>query len=534
MNKKETINFVLVLSLSFVLGIIGINWGLPSETLHLQTYHPDEVWVLVSFQKMNPKRLDFNPHFFPWGTFHFYVVGAFLYFLSLFKAVTLEPSKEFYILHLTEIDKLYVAGRLVSVFATVGTVFFLFRIAEKLYSRRTAIFSALIMSILPLSVANAHYMKPNALGVFLIVLTCWVSLRILSLQSFPTYALAGFVAGLACATKYNGIWAVFFPLMFHFLLPYKERKNIFLIYTFLFFFLGFFTGCPYSLLAFKEFKEGIFYELDKFILVQHGDIGNPFFYHLFFSLRYGMGTPLFLLSIFSWCWSLVRKEKKSRFFSLWVFSYYLFICVFFKSKFARYMLPLLPFLSLLSGEFLTRIPFRKWRYFPLLVILFFFYNFLYVLSYDKLFLSPDPRTEASRWIEENIPVKSSIGVIFEPYFFTPPIIYMEYWVEGESAYNRGQPEKFNQYSILVWRKEKWRKEKPEYLVISEYEIRDFLRFPYLFPQEKELIEEIQRDYILIKKFDTPLTLGKMRFRKGFPPHDLLYPFPYVEIFKLKK
>ena len=131
-------------------------------------------------------------------------------------------------------------------------------------------------------------------------------------------------------------------------------------------------------------------------------------------------------------------------------------------------------------------------------------------------------------------MKSSIGVIFEPYFFTPPIIYMEYWVEGESAYNRGQPEKFNQYSILVWRKEKWRKEKPEYLVISEYEIRDFLRFPYLFPQEKELIEEIQRDYILIKKFDTPLTLGKMRFRKGFPPHDLLYPFPYVEIFKLKK
>ncbi|HEX67781.1 MAG TPA: glycosyltransferase family 39 protein, partial [bacterium] len=254
MGRKEKVIFILVLLLAFSLGIIGSNWGLPSETLHLQTYHPDEVGVLVSLQKMNPKRLDFNPHFFPWGTFHFYVVGVFLYFLSLFKAVTLVPSKEFYILHLNEIDKLYVAGRLISVFATVGTVFFLFRIAEKLYSRRTAIFSALIMSILPLSVANAHYMKPNALGVFLIVLTCWVSLRILSDQSFRTYALAGFVAGLACATKYNGIWAVFFPLMFHFLLPSKGRRNTLLIYTFLFFFLGFFTGCPYSLLAFKEFK----------------------------------------------------------------------------------------------------------------------------------------------------------------------------------------------------------------------------------------------------------------------------------------
>ena len=538
MEKKEKIILSLILGLSFFLNTLGLNWGLPSETLHLQTYHPDEVGVLVSLQRMNPKKLDFNPHFFPWGTFQFYLVGIFLGFMAILGRVKLVPQKEFYILHLREMDKLYMAGRMVSVFAQTGSVLLLYLLVKRLYSKKVAFFSALFFALMPLAVADAHYLKPNSAGLFFILATAYVASRLWENRTRKIYIFSGILSGLATATKYNGVWAILFPLLFHFFSPGEKIslkvKDKNLLFLFFFFFIGFFLGCPYSVLAFSEFKEGIFQQMTQFILVQHGDIGNPFLYHLFYSLRYGMGTPLFLLSLVGLLWVLVRRDRRDLLFSLWIFSYYLFISFFFKSKFARHMLPLLPFLALISSRFILegekRKPFSTLLYLGGVAILLF--TFLYTLSYDFLYIRPDPRTRASHWIEKNIPPGSSIGVLWEPYFYTPPIVYMEYWVEGESPYNRGNPEKFNRYRILVKSKGEWKGKLPDYLVVSEYEIRDILKYPRLFPREFREWKQLNRNYRLLYSFSNTLNLGPLRFRKGFPPHDLLYPFPEIKVYKM--
>ncbi len=536
---------LLVIILSFFLSTYGIRWGLPSETLHLQTYHPDEVGVLVSLQRMNPKKFDFNPHFFPWGTFHFYIVGAFLKILSLFHLVILSPYKEFYASHLREMDKLYIYGRMISVFAQTGTVCLLYLLVKRLYSQKAALLSALLVSIMPLSVADAHYLKPNSLSVFFIVWTALISSNLSESKNKKIYILSGFLSGLATATKYNGVWAILFPFLFHFS-SFKRKetkralmdKKLFLIP--LFFFIGFFVGCPYSILAFKEFKAGIFHQMNKFILVQHGDIGNPFLYHIFYSLRYGMGTPLFLLTFISVIWIVIKRQKKETSLLIWIISYYLFIASFFKSKFARHMLPILPFISILISRFLFTFISDKKKIFRftgfLSLVLVFIYTLTYTFAYDNLYISEDSRTKASKWVKKNISPKSEIGVLWQPYFYTPPIIYMEYWVKGKTIYNKDDPKKYNQYKIIVLKgssAEKVKRDKPDFIVLSEYEYRNALRFPKMFPMEKRLLDFIQNNYIQVKKFENYQQIGKLRFKKGFPPHDLLYPYPTILIYSHK-
>ncbi|MCD6218863.1 hypothetical protein J7K43_00585, partial [Candidatus Calescamantes bacterium] len=351
--------------------------------------------------------------------------------------------------------------------------------------------------------------------------------------------------GLATATKYNGVWAILFPFLFHFtgLKRVEIKKGLRdkkLLLIPLFFFIGFFIGCPYSILAFSEFKAGIFHQMNRFILVQHGDIGNPFLYHILYSLRYGMGTPLLLFSFISIMWVIAKRDRINILFLIWVISYYIFIAIFFKSKFARHMLPILPFLSILvSGFFLSLLEERRKLLRLTGCILSFgiiLYTFLYTFAYDTLYTREDPRTQASQWIEKNIPPHTRIGVLWKPYFYTPPIINMEYWVEGETEYNKDNPEKYNQYEIIVLKdssmKETQRK-TPDFIVLSEYEYRDALRFPEIFSKEKKLLNFIQRNYTLIEKFENLPSIGKLKFRKGFPPHDWLYPYPAILIYKYK-
>ncbi len=541
--KKPGLLILSIIILSISLNIYGIRWGLPSVNLNLRTYHPDEVGVLVSLQRMNPAKFDFNPHFFPWGTFHFYIVGIFLKFLALLHLVILSPSKEFYISHLKEMDKLYIYGRMISVLAQTGTVYLVYLLAKRLYSRKVALLSALFMSMMPLAVANAHYLKPNALGVFFVVWTALISSNLLENRNKKIYIIAGLLSGLATATKYNGIWAIFFPFLFHFAgFRSSERKkglkdkNLLLIL--LFFAVGFFVGCPYAILSFAEFKAGIFRQMDKFILIQHGDIGNPFVYHIWYSLRYGMGTPLLVMALFSMVWVGVKREKEGIMLLFWVVSYYLFIASFFKSKFARHMLPLLPFFAVLVSRFFIYLWESRRKLIHLgglfLAIIVTLYTFLYILSYDTLYLREDPRTQASHWIEKNIPPGRKIGVLEQPYFYTPPLVNMEYWVKGATLYNKGKPGKYNQYKIVVLKNASLKeitREKIAFIVVSEYEYRDALRFPSLFPRKKKLLDFIRDNYILVKKFENYQQIGRLRFRKGFPPHDWLYPYPAILIYK---
>jgi len=117
MDRKNTIFLISILFLSFLLNSAGIDWGVPSiirnrlyfeneaeirkslegiteekvvksKTLYkdelvgetfnpIRSYHPDESQFIKGLSNMNPKKLDFNPHYFWYGSFIFGFLGYF-------------------------------------------------------------------------------------------------------------------------------------------------------------------------------------------------------------------------------------------------------------------------------------------------------------------------------------------------------------------------------------------------------------------------------------------------------------------------
>ena len=61
--------------------------------------------------------------------------------------------------------------------------------------------------------------------------------------------------------------------------------------------LAFVAGTPYSILDYRNFLEGLRFD-SVHLMAGHGEmLGRGWIYHLMFSLRYGLGTPLLLAAI---------------------------------------------------------------------------------------------------------------------------------------------------------------------------------------------------------------------------------------------
>ena len=143
------------------------------------------------------------------------------------------------------------------------------------------------------------------------------------------------------------------------------------------------------------------------------------------------------------------------------------------------------------------------------------------LSYNRLFLSPDARTRASRWIQDHIPEGSRIAVIQKPYWYSPPVLYNDYIFSGRSQYWRIQP----RYRVmnLMYREGRINTEQPDYVVISDREIRMFQRSRGDFRKTDDWHHWDtflrQNGYEKIETFENRLEKNGAKLQANFPPDD---------------
>ncbi|MCM8765077.1 MAG: hypothetical protein NC830_06950, partial [Candidatus Omnitrophica bacterium] len=71
----------------------------------LRSYGADEQAVIASLSKMNPSKLDFNPHFFEYGGTYLYPLASFLKLCALFGLVKLEKDMRLYFFQPEEMGK---------------------------------------------------------------------------------------------------------------------------------------------------------------------------------------------------------------------------------------------------------------------------------------------------------------------------------------------------------------------------------------------------------------------------------------------
>ena len=81
------------------------------------------------------------------------------------------------------------------------------------WGARTALLAAVMIAVMPLHVRESHYVLTDVPVTFFVMVTFLLSLRAHERATAWSFALAGAAAGLAGATKYNGVLAVLMPIL---------------------------------------------------------------------------------------------------------------------------------------------------------------------------------------------------------------------------------------------------------------------------------------------------------------------------------
>lgn len=524
-----------VMALAFALRIIGIRWGMPDAT-HYYSYHPDEIHVLLPVQNIC-LRGDLNPHFFNYGSLYIYLVAlvakiGHLIGLSPFASPNLGP--------------LHVLGRMVTVLLGTATVYLVYLIGRELGGRWAGLLSALFLAITPLHIIHSHYATVDVAGTFWLALAFLMMLKLLSSPKLKWYLLAGMSIGFAAATKYNLALALLPLMVAHFLVWGKEsvkswQRPIVAVGTTL---VAFLIACPYSVLDYAEFKRDFLFEMEHMRIggtYAFVGMGSGWAYHVLHSFPWGLGGALLALVLVGLIWSIWRRQPADLVIWAWVLPYFLVIG-WAKEMFIRYTIPLLPFFCLWAGQLISDqyrqamvrsrgIPRqgRRIRWATMVCVLVIaLATLLFSLANLSMFVRPDPRTQAANWIRNKVELGASIGLVYIPWYFTPPIC-----PENGGEFSRREYSKWlvtAPYRLVVtgWDAQRLLQAQPEFFIISDLEYRDLVRLGNV--GAISLLDQLRRSYRHRETFQRPPSIFGFRVRTVTAPPDWLYPCPAISVF----
>jgi len=437
--QGKNIDFILLLIL-FIAAVVrywGIDFGLPNTLCR-----PDEN-LIVSIAKSPLNNL--HPGDFYYPSFYKYIV---LFFYSIYFFVGLligkfSSIKDFTKAFVTDPSAFYLIDRYLSAFLGIATVFVCYLIAKKLFDRKIARISALFLGLAYIHVRDSHFGTVDVPVTFLIM--CSVLFIIESYQNkiLKNYIISGIFAGLAASTKYSGIF-LFIPILAVHILnisELKERRENQFQYVFydkrmwlfgIAFILAFLAGTPYALLDFSGFIKDLSHQVTYLNIGHDGvKLARGWWYHLRYSLPFGVGINLFIISV-AGILVLIRKDLKK---ALILFSfplvYYLYAGKGY-TVFLRYIIPLIPFLCI-AGAFLVgyvlcciekNISPNLLRVIMSLLLIFILLPSLYnIAHFNKLLTRKDNRVIAAEWINSNIEDSGSIAQFGSDYDYGKVQLY---------------------------------------------------------------------------------------------------------------
>ena len=536
MDKKIHI-WVLaaILIIGLALRVTGIEWGLPTKTETLHTFHPDETIILTALKEMQPSKLDFNPHHFMVGNTHFYVSALVLKACSALKIIKLSSEKDFYRDDFREMDKIFIAGRIMSMTFALLTLLLVFLIGKEVYSEETGLWGALLMSIMPIHVIDSHYMTFDTPVTFWFTLTLFLSLKIYGSPRIKWYVLAGITSAMACGTKYYGGVSIFFPVCAHLIRDAGAgKKFVFdkrIWYAAAALLVTFFATNPYLLIVPKEAAGQIRDMLGLASTVKTSpDIikDNSFFFFYPKLATFDLGIPLAAASLAGFIMQFFRMNKKV---FLMIFAFFIFYVPMslFYIKMEHYLLPVMPILALFAASIIL---FRKGLLLRLAIGAVAVYTFFYSSGYVNIMAKKDTHLQATEWIRRNIPAGARVGAI-DFYFYTPPALYsyMHLMPENKDAVD---------YKITLtgYDEEKLKKERPQYFVITDFEYcEDYQAFWRRgdVPAKERFLDSLMNGgmYTEIRAFvEYPSAFG-LRLDPRRPPWHIRFVKPEVKILKIK-
>ena len=343
---------ILALVLGFFAGIQGFTWG-RYDCLNLDK---------MAFQSVFDKnRLPFQPARYVKPPFYTYLN----HFVARVPAMTVsslffwKKSYERYEIFL--VVRTWMARALnLLMFAACTTAIFI--LVRRYYNLGAARFAALLFATSAGFVPYQIFLTTDLAVIFVMLASFLFALRLINNPSMSNSIAAGLLAGLATATKYNGLAvAIALPLA-HLLAcrsgnPFIEaikRKSAWVCGACVP--LGFLLGNPYTIFDWQKFRADFLYNYTVTPVYNGATSGNGYrrFFESFYEIFGAPGTLFIGLALVLGLGFVLLNLKTSKAWQLWimaaaVFALYTYKIGAFPRIETRFVLPAAPFLLVMAS-----------------------------------------------------------------------------------------------------------------------------------------------------------------------------------------
>ena len=311
-----------------------------------------------------------------------------------------------------------IGSRLLTIALYLGTIALAYSFSRSSYGRFSAAIIAFAFATSAGFVAHAHFLTVDMPLLFWMLVAFSAADRLASAPTTRNYAIAGFLIGLATATKYNGLAVGIAFLVAHFFATKGESLRRMILNRQLgigvgMALLGFYFGCPTAPYEPKRFWNDFIYNYTVAPRYS-GQPDRANYLGALGRIPEILGIPgailITVLAILSCILILKRRDLSdaaTRGFTLSsvVFLLYILKIGTFPRTETRYVLPAIPFLILMIGPALQAFERRKWIL--ALVVPVLIYNCLCSYLVGKRF-NDDPRLQAQLWMVKNVPPGSVV------------------------------------------------------------------------------------------------------------------------------
>ena len=289
---------------------------------------------------------DFNPRFYDYPGFYIYVQTV----VATLRFLVGTMRGEWFSLAEVHPEQFYVWARAVTAALGTATVALVFLIGSR-WGTRYALVASGLMAVMPIHVRESHFVLTDVPVTFFVTLTFLLSLRAHERARASAFAWAGIAAGVAAATKYTGAVALLMPLLAAWMTHGTQPSRLIAaLATVAGAALAFLVAAPYTLLDLPGFLNG-------YAVLMRSYAGKPpvdeparlYLKHLSIALWYA-GMAAILTGLVFGIVRAIKGPGRVR----WTLAV-AFPLVFFwvlsgqALVFARYLLPLVPFVCLLAA-----------------------------------------------------------------------------------------------------------------------------------------------------------------------------------------
>jgi hypothetical protein len=403
------------LALAAALRVVFLDWGLP------YIYHPDEPVNMATIHKMIADS-DFDPHFFQYPSFLFYINLPGQYLVKWLDGALLPFTMQSMGNGFTEQPEAFRAARVTTLLFGLAILPLLIIWARTVpVGVAGLVVLGALFCLNPLLLRHSSFISPNIFAAFFTTSTLLASSLIVLRGDRSSYILAGAMAGLAAASKYNaGLVAVAIPaahVMRNGIAAAKLRPLVLAAVTTGFVFL---MSSPFMVVHPRFTAHEILYQI-----LHYSKAGHPGFegHSLAANTRwmfdnFGFAGLLAIAACFS---PRVRVLLPT---VLFIVAYF-FLLVIQRVHFDRNLLPLVPAMLLLVAAGVDFISQKVARALPKArpvagaisgVLALALFARPAMLSLDEVArYDPDPRAEARVWVNALLPKTPARAIAVEAY-----------------------------------------------------------------------------------------------------------------------